>query len=189
MAVSKAVVKALIGGVVEVRNVYSASIVLAGGESMSDVWLQYLGPIYDEVVNLLSNTFATYSYEVLEPVGTGWAPVDEVVFGHAGVGTTAVLPNAVAAVILAKAPGLRHVGRKFFSAVGTSMTAGNALISTALAILANVLLLYISPFTTFSSSTFAPGVIDRFGTFHAFVGGIVSSLLGSQRRRKPGVGI
>lgn len=189
MALSKAVVKALIGGTVEVRNVFSAQITLNGGESMEDVWNAYLSPLYDEVRSILANDWASYSYEILEPSTEGWTPVDEVSFVRVGVGTTEVLPNAVAAVILGIAPGNRHIGKKFFSAVGTSMTLGNSLISTALAFLADALLVYVGPFTTFSSSTFAPGVIDKYGSFHPFVGGVVSTLLGSQRRRKPGVGI
>jgi hypothetical protein len=31
--------------------------------------------------------------------------------------------------------------------------------------------------------------VDQQGNFHAFVGGTVSSILGSCRRRKPGLGI
>jgi hypothetical protein len=182
-------VKGTLGGVIEIRNVFSASIVQNGGESLTDIWEQYINPMYYHIRLILANTVHFYEMEILETSEGKWYPIETATMDLTGAGTTEWMPNAVAAVMLGKAPGVRHVGRKFFSGVGISGVVGNALGSTFLAHLASALVIYIAPFTTFSSSTFAPGVITKVGVFHPFTGGIVNSLLGSQRRRKPGVGI
>lgn len=118
-----------------------------------------------------------------------WVPIHEGSFSHGGTIGLDSLPSLVAGVILGIAPGYRHVGKKFFGPIPESMATGSSLAAGAAAAAAAILLAYITPATSILGSTLDPGVVDKTGTFHAFTGGVVSSLLGTQRRRKPGIGI
>ena len=108
---------------------------------------------------------------------------------YVGVGALDALPNVVSAVLIGKAAGIRHMGRKFFGPVAEAAVAANSLIAGYMVIAASVLLAYLTPFTGLGGGVITPGILDKTETFRPFVGGMVSSLLGSMRRRKPGNGI
>jgi hypothetical protein len=55
--------------------------------------------------------------------------------------------------------------------------------------LASLLAAYLTPFEGIGGGTITPGVLDKNESFRPFVSGLVSSVLGTMRRRKPGVGI
>jgi hypothetical protein len=141
------------------------------------------------MVDVLSNAWASSSYELQTYSAGSWVPYDELTYVTGGTATDDRWPNAVAIVLIAKAAGLRHVGRKFFSPVTEVLATANSLVGTAMISAASGLLAYITPFEGIGGGTITPGVVDKTGTFHPFVGGFVSSLLGSIRRRKPGIGI
>lgn len=189
MAIERAVVKGNIAGIVETRHVFTADVVPSGGDTAHLLWQTYLASIYTAAPALLSAVFATYEVELLSYSAGHWVPYEKYgqVWGFSGAGD--YLPNAVAIVLLGKAPGLRHVGRKFLSAIPENLTTANALVGAGITYAASVLLAYITPFTGIGGGVITPGVIDVVGNFHPFTGGIVSSLLGSMRRRKPGIGI
>lgn len=189
MGIERAVVKGLLGGVVETRNMFTCNVTPAGGDTALILWDAYITSILDPIEDLTSSSWASYAYELQGLAFPQWVPYDIITCVHTGANSGDFLPNAVATVLLGKAPGLRHVGRKFISGMAESSVSGNALTVGALVYAAAVLLAYITPFTGLGGGTIVPGVIDKVGTFHAFTGGVVSSLLGSMRRRKPGVGI
>lgn len=189
MTIQRAVVKGTLFSTVQVRNMFTCDVVESGGDTFELLWTTYLESIYSEVIGLAVDQLVYYSYELQNYSAGQWVPFDEVDFDWVGENNLAALPNAVAVVLLGKASGLRHVGRKFFSGITENQSDGNALFTTSLAVAASALLAYITPFTGIGGGTITPGIVDGSGTFHPFVGGVVSTLLGSMRRRKPGLGI
>jgi hypothetical protein len=51
------------------------------------------------------------------------------------------------------------------------------------------LLAYLTPFTGIGGGVITPGILDKNNAFRPFVGGYLSSFVGSVRRRKPGNGM
>lgn len=189
MGIQRAVVHGTIGGLVQTRNMFSASMGTTGVDTDASLWTTYLTSIYDPLMAIVSNVWESQLYEIQEYSNGHWPTVATVSFVETGEVTGEQIANAVAFVIIAKASGLRHVGRKFFGPLGESTALGNGLVSTQAAHAASCLLAYLTPVTGVGSRVLTPGVVDSSGSFHPFVGGFVSSLLGSMRRRKPGIGI
>ena len=189
MSIQRAVVHGTIGGLIQTRNMFTASLGTGGVDTDSSLWTLYLTTVYDPLMAIISNVWESQYYEIQELSNGHWPTVAEVPFVETGEVTGEQIANAVAFVLIGKAAGLRHVGRKFFSPLGELTAVGNGLVSTQAAHAASALLAYIEPFTALGGRTFTPGVVDKNGSFHNFVGGFASSLLGSMRRRKPGIGI
>lgn len=189
MAVQRAVVKGLLGEAVQTRSMFTATVVVIPGDEVEDYWGAYLDSIYANVVLFTGDWWSAYEVEVSSFSGGSWVPFDSFAVTYAGGVSGDVLPNASAAVLLGKASGLRHVGRKFLSAISEAKSDGNTLLAGAMVDAAAALLAYVTPLTTILGTELTPGILDKAGTFHPFVSGVVSSILGSMRRRKPGVGI
>ena len=189
MTHQRAVVSGLLLGQVATRHMFTADVVESGGDTSAVLWDAYLDSFYGPLQTIMSTIWAAQSYELQNRSGTSWIPFDTVTVTWAGTAAGDYLPNAVALVLLGKAAGLRHVGRKFISGLPEVNSTGNALAAAALSYATSALVAYITPFTGIGGGTITPGVLDNAGVFHAFVGGVVSSLLGSMRRRKPGIGI
>lgn len=187
--IQRCVVKGDIATVVQTRSIYTADITESGGDTYDVLWQAYLAVLYGEITSLWAYAVETTSYEIQIPAAGHWEPVLEVPFAYSGSITGEQIANAVALVLIGKAAGLRHMGRKFISALAEGGTNGNVLASSKLSYAVAALAAYVTPFTGIGGGTLIPGITDRTGTFHAFVGGVVSTLLGSIRRRKPGVGI
>lgn len=189
MAYQRAVLKGTLGGTVQIRNMFSASVVESGGDTQDVLWSAYLTSVIDPICDMCVSLLVYTHYDIQEMVGTQWATVQEVDFPFTGATTGDQLPNAVALVLLGKASGIKHVGRKFFSGISEPSTTINALATGAVATAALALLGYITPLVGIGGGELTPGVFDKNGAFHPFVGGVISSLMGSMRRRKPGLGI
>lgn len=189
MTVMRAVVKGTLHNEVQVRNMFICDVVPSGGDTTEVLWTAYLDSIYDEVLQILSTGLTFQTYELQAPLGSSWETTQEVTYAKAGFSQGEVLPNAVALVLLAKASGIRHVGRKFFSGITEVTGVYNTITAGAMVTAAAALLAYITPFTGLGGGTITPGIRTAAGGFHPFVGGYVSTLLGSMRRRKPGLGI
>lgn len=189
MSIMRAIVKGSIAGTVQTRNMFTADVVPSGGDTAEVLWSAYLHGIYDQIFPMTTPLWSSSTYELQAPLGSQWETTDEVAFALTGSGTGEALPNIVSLVLLGKAAGIRHIGRKFFSGLVEGATVGNVLAGAVVAQVATALLGYITPFTGIGGGTLTPGVRTEGGVFHPFVGGVVSSLMGSMRRRKPGLGI
>lgn len=189
MAIQRAVIAGLLAGTVQTRNIFTADVVTLGGDTPQQLWNAYLGPIYTALSPAISPVWTSSTIELQDWTLGHWVPFDLYTVTWTMTGSGDILPNIVAIVLLGKAAGLRHVGRKFFSGVTEGATLANSLTTAALAMAASALAAYLTPVTGVGGGTLTPGVLDKGGFFHAFVGGQVSSLLGSMRRRKPGLGI
>ena len=189
MATQRAVIKGSMLDLVQIRSMFTANVVESGGDTAEMLWDVYLDQLYAELEPVLSNNVTFQSRELQNYSGGSWVTFDEDAVSWAGTSTTMEVPNSVSAVLIAKTAALRTVGRKFIGGLTVSSIAGNAIDSGALAVVAAALVLYLAPVTGIGGGTLTPGVVDKSGTFHAFVGGFVSSFMGSMRRRKPGQGI
>jgi hypothetical protein len=147
-----------------------------------------MNEIRSDVSAVLHTSVLFYQYELQYYAAGQWVPYDLIAINNSGAGTGDALPNQSAVVLIGKAFGIHGIGRKFLSGIPESAQAAGALVAPYIAGFATVLLDYITPFTGIGGGTITPGVLDKHGTFRPFVGGFVSSLLGSMRRRKPGVG-
>lgn len=189
MTIQRAVVKGTIASVVQTRSMFTCEVVESGGDTYDILWDAYLQDLYSHIDNLISTVCAVTDYELQNYSAGHWVPFLVVDFPKAGTISGEQIANAVALVLIGKAAGLRHMGRKFISALAESGVSGNTIISALLPEAVLALTSYVTPFTGIGGGTLTPGVVDKVGTFHAFVGGVVSSILGSIRRRKPGLGI
>lgn len=189
MSIQRAVVKGSIASLVQIRHVFTADLVEGGSDTYLSMWQIYLNILFTEVCQMLSGQVVYTDFETYIPVAGQWVLLNQSVMAASGAEGGDYLPNAVAAVLLGVAAGSRHVGRKFFSGIAETFTANNVLTGAAVGFAAQSLIDYITPYNGIFGGTMTPGTVDKTGTFHPFVGGIVSSLLGSMRRRKPGVGI
>lgn len=189
MAIERAVVHGDISGVVQIENIFTCDVEPSGGDTSQVLWAAYLEGLYTEVKSVISENVHFPTYDLYNLVSGHWVLFDTIDFDVTGEVTGEQLLNAAAAVLIGKATGLRHVGRKFFGALAEGNVSGNVFTGTALPYLAGALLNYITEFTGIGGGVITPGVTDASFTFHPFVGGVVSSLLGTMRRRKPGVGI
>lgn len=187
--IERAVVKGHIENLIETRGMFTADIVEVGGDTAELLWEVYLEQLWTYIPEVLHVVATWESYELQSYNAGSWVPYDEVAFPHQGVLLGEAIANAVALVLIGKGEGLRHIGRKFLSPLGESSAYGNTLAAAFLADAAQILLYYLSPVTGIGGGTLTPGTVDKNGDFHPFVGGVVSTLLGSIRRRKPGIGI
>lgn len=189
MAIQRAVVKGSMANLVQTRSMFTCEVIESGGDTYALLWDAYLQSFYDSIEPLMSTFTTTATAELQEWTAPSWVTFDELAFVNAGSDVLQAVANAVSIVLLGKSAGLRHVGRKFISGLTENVVEVNTIAGGLLATAALGLLAYITPFTGIGGGTITPGILDKLGTFRPFVGGTVSSFLGSMRRRKPGIGI
>jgi hypothetical protein len=182
-----------------VQNVFYYLASFAAVQSDAAVLAAIIGnieDIYAEIVSDVSSTVAVNPTEVSEIAwdsGTGkWEVVRAVgtdtptiVFTGAGD----VLPNQNAMVIVANTTRPKSRGRKFFFAIPEGIQDEGDLESTAVADLVDAGADWINDTTISAGNDLVPGVPrTNNDVFLEFTMAIVNSIIGSQRRRKPGVG-
>lgn len=187
--IQKAVLKGRLFGAVETRNIFYAQVSPTSLDTFQILWEGYLDAIFANITTIISTGWVASAIQVFEWQSPDWVPMDEINYTQAGAATGDALPNLVSAVIVGKVPFQRGFGRKFFSGMVESMCAGDALISNALIALGGAALAYVSVYFGSNSGVLGPGIFKKDNTFHAFSQGFASSLLGTMRRRKPGLGI
>ncbi len=185
----RAIVKGRLFGVVATRNMFVAEIEVVPPAGPGDWFIEYLEDVIGPLQPYITTSWTVETVEVQGLALGKWETLSEGAWNYGGNGAGDTLPNAVAIVLLGKALGLRKLGRKFFSGIVESATTANGLIAAAALAAANSALKYISPLTDTAGQVGYPGILDKTGTFQRFIAGSVSSLLGSMRRRKPGLGI
>jgi hypothetical protein len=101
----------------------------------------------------------------------------------------AVSPNQIAATVRATTARPKSYGRKFVPGFSQNQMSGSELISGAVIALTSFLFYYLSDITLGGYGTLSPGVPrTEADTFLEFVTGVVNDIVGTQRKRKPGVG-
>lgn len=187
--IERCVVYGRLGGVVATRSIFTAQIDYQGTDDRWAVWSTYVAQIWELVRSYISTVYVNEQLVFYSRSGADWIESGAHPYTDAGLASGDYLPNASAIVFLGKAVGKRLVGRKFWSGVAESATNGNALITAAAIAMASACVLYVAPLTTAQGSVLTPGIWGKDNAFHSFSSGVVSTLLGSMRRRKPGLGI
>lgn len=187
--IQKAVIKGQLAGSVNWRNIFYAQVAHTSLDTYQLLWAAYLDSVYDPILPEFSTAWSIQSFEVYEWQSPDWILMDEVVYAKAGTATYSILPNLVAVVLIGKILGNRAFGRKFFSGITAYSLAPNSLTSESLGRFATALAGYLAVYLGENGGVLGPGIRTKDGSFHAFTSGLVSSFLGSMRRRKPGMGI
>jgi len=177
-----------IASTVQIRGMYTCQVTPSGGDTSAVLWDAYMTSILD-ALEFLSTLVHWYEYDVQEYSGGSWVLQDVVSVNTDGTGGGDILPYQNAITFVAKAYGLRKIGRKFLPGVTESMQVAGVIGAGYAATLAAFLLAYVTPFTGIGGGVITPGIVDSSGSFHPFLNGVVSSVIGSMRRRKPGIGI
>lgn len=187
--VERAIVKGTLGGVVATRTMFTALLDVNDDALNAGYWQTYIESMYIEIQGALSDVWQTQSMELSKLEGGHWVPYDEVTIDVGGQNTGEVAPFYVAVVLIAHAVVLRHIGRKFLGGIPKAIINGNELGAAQVAAFTAALAAYLTPVEFGDAPVLTPGIVDKVGMFHPFVGGVISSLLGTCRRRKPGQGI
>lgn len=104
-------------------------------------------------------------------------------------GATDPFPNQVSAVVVGNTARPKSRGRKFFPPFLETSADGSDLVSAVVTALGTALSHYIADQAIDVDNRLSPGVPRTAANeFLEFTDGIVNSIVGSQRRRKPGVG-
>lgn len=196
--VVQAVVDYVSGSGVHFQNKFSYLAQFASDQSEAVVLAaiaSHLQQIMDNLVVELNGAFNdpdTYM-DVIEFIDGAWEVVRN-------VGTTFVntsfnnssntLPFQTSAYLVGRTARPRSRGRKFLPPFGEDQQASSLLESTALADVVDAAADYIDDIDLGGGNGLVPGVPSTVtGTFLPFVGATTNSAIGTQRRRRPGVGI
>jgi hypothetical protein len=181
------------------QNVYHLRAAFADDQSdaaVSAVVETYLEDIMGDVAAYLSNSFTInpswLNRVAWDPVGAKWA-VDYLVdiftpsFTHTN--TDDPFPNQIAPVMVGNSYSPTTRGRKFLPGFVETAADGGSLVVAAVTALVAAVADYISPVVVSAGNNLVPGVPDQdSSTFWTFRDGVANTIVGTQRRRKPGVG-
>jgi len=197
--VLKAVVEMVLEDGTISQNVYHFICNFLTDQDASDILdaiEQYVEDIYGSIAAYL-NDGMTFNPILVDKID--WNATEGLweVEGYVGARTPTVtitntddpLPNQMAGVLVANTLRPKSRGRKFFPGLVETSALQGDLIAAALTAFTTALNHYLADETVTSSNVLSPGVPrEDAGTFLEFTVGVVNSILGTQRRRKPGVG-
>lgn len=156
----------------------------------------YLEDIYDDISTYLSDDFSInpswlnkVAWNVAQSKWLTTYLVDIFTPSFTHTNTDDPFPNQIAPVIVGNTYNPNSRGRKFIMGfVETSALAGD-LVAAAVVELVAATATYISSVVIDGSNSLTPGVPDEdSATFWTFRDGAANTIVGTQRRRKPGVG-
>lgn len=187
--VFRVVVVGKLGGVDETRNVFTFSNA-AGGLPTSPQIVTWLDTVYTATHLGAIHTSWTSIRWILEEVTAGvWSYVREGSYIHPGTNSSSErVPNQIAGVVVGITESRRR-GKKFIAGLTEANVNAGVLESALISNLQLYADAYIAPMTLGAGSALS-GVCKADGTnFIAFVASRVDTIVGTQRRRKQGVGI
>lgn len=156
----------------------------------------YCGGIYSPLEAHCKSTIVEDPIEIDEvdwDPGEGiWKVVRELGQGTWNFNPTStddLMPNQMAAVLRGNTTRPTSFGRKFLMGLVETAATGGDLTSSVLTSLATTLANYLADETVSGTSVLSPGVPRKgVNTFLPFSDGVINSIMGTQRRRKPGIG-
>lgn len=157
---------------------------------------QYVEDIYAAVAGYINGSVSLDTVEVDE---VDWNPTEsfwEVVkyIGTAALadsfsGVSDSLPNQIAPVLLAYTARPKSYGRKFLAGMDETTSVGSDIQTAPLTALGTALSHYLADEVISGADVLSPGIPRASeDTFLEFGSGAVDSIVGTQRRRKPGIG-
>ena len=188
MGTFRLVLDGVIGIGNQTRNVFTMD---GGGSSSpsSTAVIEWMDSIFSSaILPLLSIDWASSRIIVELPDGSGhWNYSTEYPYVRAGTGTGDALPFQMALVLVGITPSRRR-GKKFVAGFMESIQDGGRVKDSYLATFNTMANAYTQPLVD-GATTFESGVCYQDGTnFLAFNGSRSDRVLGTQRRRKQGVG-
>jgi len=100
-----------------------------------------------------------------------------------------MFPHAVAAVITAFTEDVKRRGRKFFAGFDEDVATGSTWSGATVTALVAAGVRWLVDLVIAGGDHLVPGIPSNLGTWLPFISVLISSIAGSQRRRKPGLGI
>lgn len=181
------------------QNVYYWKAVFTGPQTNSAVKAavkQYVEDMYTPVLGTVVNSVTMNPCEVDK---IAWDPTEGIWKVTEQIGSTLPsltftnggeqAPNQVAPIVRANTDRPKTYGKKFLIAFGESALVGSDLTTAVLTALATTLAHYLADETVAGADVLSPGVPRKgVNDFREFTDGVVNSVVGTQRRRKPGVG-
>lgn len=187
MAIFRVAVEGFINGTDMTRNVFTFSSE-AGLPSDTNLTAYFNDLWSTEMKDTISSRWVTSRYIIEEPdAGGHWVYNHEVPWVIAGVNAADALPNQMAAVVVGVTASRRR-GKKFIYGITEAGQVGGVLASSPLFVLGQFATKYAAGITVGGVSALA-GVCKPDGTnFLEFTSARVNQIMGTQRRRKQGVG-
>lgn len=158
--------------------------------------IDYMEDIYNDISTYLSDGFTVQLSKIhrieWDAVTSKW--VTQALLGTGlpvvtHTNTDDTFPNQIAPVLVANTGRPKTRGRKFLMGCVETMASGGDLVTAAVTAMGNALNDYLADETVSGSNVLSPGVPrEGVNDFKEFADGVVNSVVGTQRRRKPGVG-
>lgn len=189
MSLMRAVMKGLVGSTIQTRNIFYAEVDPAGTDTAASLWEEYFDAIYIPIEEMTSTLFQTTTYTLEIKNIDEWLFTEENPYTFVGTGDGNPYNSMISPVLIAKTVVGSAIGRKFLPPTSEASADANSLVAGAVLMLAEALVGYITPFVTGEGSTFDPGIITKDDEWRVFVGGFISPILGTMRRRKEGRGL
>lgn len=188
----KVVLKGRFDDANETRNIFHCTTDSDDAADNVNAAAEWISEYVDAIRPATSEHFRYYGMEVYEQIGLAddWNLIGTVTFtGATGTAPGTYNANQDAAVMIGKTGIPKTVGKKFAPAITDAGQADSTIQAGAMATLVSVLAIWITEFVSTGTVTVTPAIFKKLsGAFAPIVGGIVDLLVGSQRRRKPGVG-
>lgn len=196
--VIKLVVEAVLGDGTIVQNVYYLLAQLAAGQadqSVLNALETYVEAAYAEVISYLSDTvtFNPITADIIEWDGTKWETTYHI--GTEDIDTapavvTEPLPNQIAPFATFNTERPKSKGRKFLFGFVEAASDGSFLISACTTAMAAFAAEVITTIVLGPLNELTPGIVRKgVDLFLEFSSAVVTNVVGTQRRRRPGVGI
>lgn len=185
----KCVVKGRFGDNTEFRMIFYAA---KSDDAVTDavMWTGYLNNVFQGgALGLWRNTMTLYEYEVYRWDGNEWQTSTTQAYSKVGTNPSdELLPHQSASVLVGKSAKKRTFGRKFWPGPLESQQSDGTLAGATITALAGVAAAWLQGYTS-GAVTLTPGIWTKALDIIGFTSAIVDSIIGSQRRRKPNVGI
>ena len=157
---------------------------------------QFLDALYTYIDDLIADSCVFLPYYLTritwDDVAGAWQMAEyigEVSSNVTPADVNEALPNQMAATVRATTPRPRSYGRKFIPGFTEGHQDGGILSGTATTALANFVADYIDDIDLGAVGALSPGVPrTNEEVFLDFITGVVNDVMGTQRKRKPGVG-
>lgn len=187
--IEKCVVKGHLSEGQQQRNVFYGEVTWNGADTPMVIWDGYIRHIFEPIVGQFGPTWGIDGIDVYVWTPPNWVLIGSQALVLVGGNGDPAMPNTLAAVVIGKVPGHRGFGRKFLSGFRKNAISGNSIDPGLIALLVQFTIDWISVHTGIGMGQIVPGIFTKAKTFLAFASGVVDALIGSMRRRKPGIGI
>lgn len=171
-------------GLSPVSDATILSALVTGLEDMFD----NLNSYWSTQVSLNTVTVNEWEYDTTDQWHTG-RYIGEGALTDGFASGTDMLPHASAAVITGNTGNVNVKSRKSLPGVIDTQAVDSQVQASTLTALANFAVDWIAQMFVDTNEYLEPGVPGKEGIWYALASALVSDLIGSQRRRKPGIGV